>query len=71
MGYAPIDATYTNTKPMSYSQEISSGKIDDSEEEACGPLGPSIPGYIPGKIIVQEKFIDDSFSNSESRSCPT
>lgn len=71
MGYAPIDATYTNTKPMSYSQGISSGKIDDSEEEPCGPLGPSIPGYIPGKIIVQEKFIDDSFSNSESRSCPT
>lgn len=56
---------------MSYSQGISSGKIDDSEEEPCGPLGPSIPGYIPGKIIVQEKFIDDSFSNSESRSCST
>ena len=71
LGYAPIDATYTNTKPMSYNQGISNGKIDDSEGEPCGPLGSPIPGYIPGKIIVQEKFIDDSFSNSESRSCPT
>ncbi|XP_017756288.1 PREDICTED: uncharacterized protein LOC108548033 [Eufriesea mexicana] len=81
LGYAPVDATYR--KSMSYNQGMNR-KIDNSEEEPCGPLGPSIPGYVPGRLIVQEKHLDDNlynsritelnrnieFQNSKSDSCP-
>ncbi|XP_076760972.1 uncharacterized protein LOC143429320 [Xylocopa sonorina] len=62
LGYAPVGATYT--KSMSLNQGIMNGKLDDSAEEPCGPLGPPVPGYIPGAVIVQEQQImDDSSSN--------
>ncbi|CAL7937103.1 unnamed protein product [Xylocopa violacea] len=62
LGYAPVGAAY---KSMSFNQGIMNGKLDDSAEEPCGPLGPPVPGYIPGTVIVQEQqIIDGSSSNS-------
>ncbi|KAK9300239.1 hypothetical protein QLX08_007008 [Tetragonisca angustula] len=67
LGYAPVDVTNINAKSIRYNEEISNKKIEEvSAEEPCGPLGPSVPGYIPGKIIVQER-ITDSFRNPKSR----
>ena len=68
LGYAPVSATSINAKSIRYNEGITNKKIEeDSVEEPCGSLGPSIPGYIPGKLIVQERIIDNSFSNPRSR----
>lgn len=71
LGYAPVNTNYP--KSTSYNQGISNMKIDDSEEEPCGSLGPSRPDYIPGRIIVQEKLFNENMElqTSGSKSCPT
>ncbi|XP_076303494.1 uncharacterized protein LOC143221811 [Lasioglossum baleicum] len=61
LGYAPVGSVYAN--PRSYSGIIN-GEINDSMEEPCGPLGPPIPDYIPGSVIVQQQMTQDSFANS-------
>lgn len=71
LGYAPVNANYP--KSTSYNQGMSNTNIDNSEEEPCGSLGPSRPDYIPGRIIVQEKFFNENMElqTSGSKSCPT
>nr|XP_033341994.1 uncharacterized protein LOC117229550 [Megalopta genalis] len=61
LGYAPVGSFYANSR--SYSGIIN-GESDDSMEEPCGSLGPPVPGYIPGSVIVQQGFIRDKFANS-------
>ncbi|XP_078047699.1 uncharacterized protein LOC144475562 [Augochlora pura] len=61
LGYAPVGSIYANSR--SYSGIIN-GESDDSMEEPCGSLGPPVPGYIPGSVIVQQGVIKDKFANS-------
>ncbi|XP_053999701.1 uncharacterized protein LOC128887624 [Hylaeus anthracinus] len=61
LGYAPVGSVYM--KSRKHNHGIINGEINDSAEEPCGPLGPPIPDYIPGKVIVQETVIEDNFGN--------
>ncbi|CAK9819753.1 hypothetical protein ANTPLA_LOCUS10363 [Anthophora plagiata] len=54
LGYAPVGAMYA--KSRSHNSKIINGEISDSAEEPCGPLGPPLPDYIPGTVVVQKAF---------------
>ncbi|XP_015434945.1 PREDICTED: mucin-21 [Dufourea novaeangliae] len=61
LGYAPVGVTYTNSRGYN---EMIDGEINDSMEEPCGPLGPPIPDYIPGTVMIQQDVPRDAFENS-------
>ena len=54
LGYAPVGSMIA--KSRSYNGIIN-GEINDSSEQPCGPLGPPIPDYIPGSVVVQRELI--------------
>ncbi|XP_076176408.1 uncharacterized protein LOC143151294 [Ptiloglossa arizonensis] len=60
LGYAPVGISYSRS---SKNDEIINGEINDSAEVPCGPLGPPIPDYIPGSVIVQQQVAGDYFGN--------
>ncbi|XP_076237074.1 uncharacterized protein LOC143180911 [Calliopsis andreniformis] len=55
LGYAPVGSTLV--KSHSYDGTVK-GEINDSSEEPCGPLGPPIPDYVPGSVVVQRDVMD-------------
>ncbi|XP_076619416.1 uncharacterized protein LOC143340904 [Colletes latitarsis] len=77
LGYAPVGSMYMRSRNHN---EMISGDINDSGEEPCGPLGPPVPDYVPGAVLIQQEVTDDNFDNmnqmqqtnpSNSGSCPS
>ncbi|CAK9825805.1 hypothetical protein ANTRET_LOCUS3743 [Anthophora retusa] len=62
LGYAPVGAMYA--KSRSHNNKIINGEISDSAEEPCGPLGPPLPDYIPGTVVVQKAFNKENLRNA-------
>ncbi|XP_076394340.1 uncharacterized protein LOC100875510 [Megachile rotundata] len=62
LGYAPVDATYMHSRKyngaISYNEEI-----NDSAEEPCGPLGPPLSDYVPGRVVVQQEIVRDNIED--------
>ncbi|KAG7199993.1 hypothetical protein KM043_014417 [Ampulex compressa] len=60
LGYQPVDAVISRTivtKPGN-SGVVTVGTTEQREEAPCGPLGPPLPGYVPGNIYVHREVIE-------------
>ena len=85
LGYAPVGSTYTQF--AKYNGAVSyNGEMSDSGEAPCGPLGPPLSDYVPGRVVVQQEVVQDNaetsfngginesmeiIQSSRSGSCPT
>ena len=54
LGYAPVGSIFAKSRRY---DGIINGEINDSSEQPCGPLGPPIPDYVPGSVVVQQELI--------------
>ncbi|XP_048506763.1 uncharacterized protein LOC125499987 [Athalia rosae] len=52
IGYAPVSPSAQNFVSKIVSSHPDMGTIDDS---ACGPVGPTIPGYRSGNVIIRSE----------------
>lgn len=71
LGYAPVDGLIVPGKLMrpgaSY-VDSGVGLIDaeDAIGEGCGPLGPPVPGYVPGNIMVNREVVEIEGENESN-----
>lgn len=54
LGYAPVGSIFAKSRRYN---GIINGEINDSSEQPCGPLGPPVPDYVPGSVVVQQELI--------------
>lgn len=59
LGYAPVGTTYAQS--ANYNGAVNyNGEISDSAETPCGPLGPPLSDYVPGRVVVQQEVVQDN-----------
>ncbi|XP_014469798.1 PREDICTED: uncharacterized protein LOC106741898 [Dinoponera quadriceps] len=61
LGYAPVDG-FIMPGRLTKSGQINSGiglsNTEDVIGEGCGPMGPPLPGYVPGTIVVNREVVE-------------
>lgn len=58
LGYGPVAPKNPNFSTVSTQGGIQT--VDTADESACGPLGPTIPGYVSGNVIVRSDPNEDN-----------
>lgn len=64
LGYAPINRVCSG-KPLS-ADPIN---VEDDTAADCGPVGPPIPDYVPGSVVIDRELVehDDEAENDVQR----
>lgn len=51
LGYAPVAPSKNSFITLPASCQPASQPADPADELPCGPLGPPLPGYVPGSVV--------------------
>jgi len=54
LGYVPINGI----SPRSMEDRIQTAMFDMEDGTGCGPLGPPVPDYVPGNIVINRELIE-------------
>lgn len=54
LGYVPIDGIFPSGSMRNQMHPTINVENDDA---GCGPLGPPVPGYVPGNVVIDREFI--------------